>query len=76
MHLRREVDGKLDELIAQINELNKKKDGESNNESVSRTLAIENLKDEITKLTNSGERAKGLWTDAPEFTYPNIFTNN
>ncbi len=73
MHLRREVDAKLDELIAQINELNKKKDGERDNESVSRTLAIENLKDEITKLTNSGERAKGLWTQSPEFICRNIF---
>jgi len=73
MHLRREVDAKLDELIAQINELNKKKDGEKDNESVSRTLAIENLKDEITKLTNNGERAKGLWTEAPEFICRSIF---
>jgi hypothetical protein len=73
MHLRREIDGKLDDLIDEIKALNKYKDGES---PINHRLAVEDLKQEIIKLTNSGERSKGLWTEAPEFAYPNIFTKN
>ena len=73
MHLRKEIDGKLDDLIDEINALNKYKDGES---PINHRLAIEDLKQEIIKLSHSGERSKGLWTDSPEFTYQNIFTKN
>lgn len=73
MHLRKEIDAKLDDLNDEIKALNKYKDGES---PINHRLAVEDLKQEIIKLTNSGERSKGLWTEAPEFQYQNIFTKN
>ena len=73
MHLRREIDAKLDDLNDEIKALNKYKDGES---PINHRLAVEDLKQEIIKLSNSGERAKGLWTDSPEFQYQNIFRKN
>ena len=73
MHLRREIDAKLDDLNDEIKALNKYKQGES---PIDHRLAVEDLKQEIIKLSNSGERAKGLWTDSPEFQYQNIFTKN
>ena len=73
MHLRREIDAKLDDLNDEINALNKYKDGES---PINHRLAVEDLKEEIIKVSNSGERAKGLWTDSPEFQYQNIFRKN
>ena len=72
MNLRREIDQKLDDLNDEIKALNKYKDGES---PINHRLAVEDLKKEIIKLSHSGERSKGLWTEAPEFAYPNIFTN-
>ena len=58
MHTRREIDNLLDkmnELIA-----NKKLSNKDKQE-------LQNLKDEINKKTNNGERAKGMWTESPEF---------
>jgi len=58
MHIRREIDNildKMNELIA-----NKKLSNKDKQE-------LQNLKDEINKKTNDGERAKGMWTESPEF---------
>ena len=58
MHIRREIDNildKMNELIA-----NKKLSNKDKQE-------LQNLKDEINKKTNNGERAKGMWTESPEF---------
>ena len=38
-------------------------------------LKLRGLKDQINTLTNDGERARGLWTDSPEFICKNIFNN-
>jgi hypothetical protein len=58
MHTRREIDNILDkmsELIANKKLSNKEKE------------ELQNLKDQINKKTNNGERAKGMWTESPEF---------
>lgn len=58
MHTRREIDNILDkmsELIANKKLSNKEKE------------ELQNLKQEINKKTNDGKRAKGMWTDSPEF---------
>lgn len=58
MHTRREIDhilDKMSELIA-----NKKLSNKEQEE-------LQNLKQEINKKTNDGKRAKGMWTDSPEF---------
>lgn len=58
MHIRREIDNLLDKMI-QIT-ANKK---ESNKES----RELNEIKDEISRKTDNGKRAKGMWTDSPEF---------
>lgn len=58
MHIRREIDNLLDKMI-EITE-NKK---ESNKES----RELNEIKDEISRKTDNGKRAKGMWTDSPEF---------
>ena len=58
MHTRREIDNILDkmsELIANKKLSNKEKE------------ELQNLKQEINKKTNNGKRAKGMWTESPEF---------
>lgn len=58
MHTRREIDhilDKMSELIANKKLSNKEKE------------ELQNLKQEINKKTNDGKRAKGMWTDSPEF---------
>jgi len=58
MHTRREIDNILDkmsELIANKKLSNKEKE------------ELQNLKDQINKKTNNGKRAKGMWTESPEF---------
>ena len=58
MHIRREIDNildKMNELIANKKLSNKEKE------------ELQNLKQEINKKTNNGERAKGMWTESPEF---------
>ena len=58
MHIRREIDNildKMNELIANKKLSNKDKE------------ELQNLKEEINKKTNNGERAKGMWTESPEF---------
>ena len=58
----RQVDKILDELSEEYKKKGKQKDKE----------AINNLKEKILKLTLDGERAKGLWTESPEFR-PSIY---
>ena len=58
MHIRREIDNILDKMNSLI--ANKKLSNKDKEE-------LQNLKDEINKKTNNGERAKGMWTESPEF---------
>jgi len=58
MHIRREIDNLLDKMIEIT--ANKK---ESNKES----RELNEIKDEIRRKTDNGKRAKGMWTDSPEF---------
>jgi ATP phosphoribosyltransferase len=58
MHIRREIDNILDKMNDLI--ANKKLSNKDKEE-------LQNLKDEINKKTNNGERAKGMWTESPEF---------
>ena len=58
MHTRREIDNILDKMNSLI--ANKKLSNKDKEE-------LQNLKDEINKKTNNGERAKGMWTESPEF---------
>jgi hypothetical protein len=58
MHTRREIDNLLDKMIqitAKEKECNKP-DPELNK-----------ILDEIRRKTDNGKRAKGMWTDSPEF---------
>lgn len=73
MHYRRQVDNLLDEIIEENKRLNNKEESKEN-----KTLAkaqLQQIKDQINTLTNDGERARGLWTDSPEFICKNIFNN-
>jgi len=58
MHIRREIDNLLDKMIEIT--ANKK---ESNKES----RELNEILDEIRRKTDNGKRAKGMWTDSPEF---------
>lgn len=60
MHIRREIDNLLDEM-SEIIAKNKK----SNKD---KTL-LKEIKDKISRKTNNGKYAKGMWTDSPEFMY-------
>ena len=58
MHTRREIDNILDKiskLIAKEKLSNKEKE------------ELQNLKQEINKKTDNGKRARGMWTESPEF---------
>ena len=62
MHTRKEIDNILDniiELIAKQKDLNK--------ESPETDTELQELFNQINKKTLNGERAKGMWTDSPEF---------
>lgn len=58
MHTRREIDNILDKMSELI--ANKKLSNKDKEE-------LQNLADQINKKTNNGKRAKGMWTDSPEF---------
>lgn len=58
MHTRREIDNILDKMSELI--ANKKLSNKDKEE-------LQNLKQEINKKTNNGKRAKGMWTESPEF---------
>lgn len=64
MHTRREIDHILDE-INEIIAKNKK----SNKQSSEDKAMIEHLERTINLKTDDGKRAKGMWTDSPEFLY-------
>ena len=64
MHTRREIDHILDE-INEIIAKNKK----SNKQSSEDKAMIEHLEQTINLKTDHGKRAKGMWTDSPEFLY-------
>ena len=66
MHTRREIDHILDE-INEIIAKNKK----SNKQSSEDKAMIEHLEQTINLKTDDGKRAKGMWTDSPEFIYRN-----
>ena len=66
MHIRREIDHILDE----INEIIAK-NKDSNKEKSENKEMIEHLTRTINLKTDDGKRAKGMWTDSPEFIYRN-----
>ena len=66
MHIRREIDGILDDML-EIKAKNK----ESNKEKSEDRAMIEHLERTINLKTDDGKRAKGMWTDSPEFIYRN-----
>jgi len=78
MHLRREVDTLLDELIEQKNRLNDAKEASELGVDVRLAVSgeIKELQTKLNQITNDGERADGLWTEAPEFIYQDLFNSN
>lgn len=60
MHIRREIDNILDKMSKLI--ANKKLSNKEQEE-------LQNLKDQINTKTDNGKRAKGMWTESPEFIY-------
>ena len=66
MHIRREIDHILDE----INEIIAK-NKDSNKEKSEDKAMIEHLARTINLKTDDGKRAKGMWTESPEFIYRN-----
>ena len=66
MHIRREIDHILDE----INEIIAK-NKDSNKEKSEDKEMIEHLERTINLKTDDGKRAKGMWTESPEFIYRN-----
>tara|TARA_Y100001936_G_scaffold249641_1_gene300487 strand:- start:4827 stop:5027 length:201 start_codon:yes stop_codon:yes gene_type:complete len=66
MHIRREIDHILDE----INEIIAK-NKDSNKEKSEDKAMIEHLERTINLKTDDGKRAKGMWTESPEFIYRN-----
>lgn len=63
MHTRREIDNLLDK-ISEIIVKNKK----SNKDKTE----LQKLIDEINIKTDDGKRAKGMWTESPEFNYTKL----
>jgi peptidoglycan hydrolase CwlO-like protein len=63
MHTRREIDNLLDK-ISEIIAKNKK----SNKDNTE----LQKLIDEINIKTDDGKRAKGMWTESPEFNYTKL----
>lgn len=58
MHTRREIDNLLDKMLEIIAQ---------NKESNKHTAELQEIKDEISRKTLDGKRAKGMWTESPEF---------
>ena len=62
MHTRREIDNLLDkmnEIIA--------KNKESNKVAPQNDAKLQEIRVQINIKTNNGKRAKGMWTESPEF---------
>lgn len=62
MSLRREIDHILDDMLEII-----KKNKKSNKESSEDKEMIKHLSKSINTKTCNGKRAKGIWTDLPDF---------
>ena len=67
MHIRREIDYILDQMLELI-----AKNKESNKESSEDKVMIEHLERTINLKTDDGKRAKGMWTESPEFNYTKL----
>lgn len=65
MHIRREIDNLLDDMIEIITQ---KKSSSSEERKVEENL-LKEIKNKIKIKTNNGKYAKGMWTDSPEFLY-------
>jgi len=63
MHIRREIDHILDDII----ELIAQKKSSSKEEREGEEVLFNHLCETINLKTNNGKRAKGMWTDSPEF---------
>lgn len=63
-HIRREID----EILDQINEIIATSEMQGGIDDQDKT-ELQQLFDEINKKTLNGERAKGIWTESPEFNY-------
>ena len=70
MHIRREIDNLLDEMLEIITQ----KKSSSKDEQIKEEEFRNKIKEEIKVKTNDGKYAKGMWTDSPEFNCTNIFT--
>lgn len=64
MHIRREIDNILDQMLELI-----AKNKTSNKQNDDDKAMIEHLERTINLKTHDGKRAKGMWTDSPEFMY-------
>ena len=64
MHVRREIDHILDNMLEII-----AKNKTSNKQNNDDKAMIEHLEQTINLKTDDGKRAKGMWTDSPEFLY-------
>ena len=70
MHLRREIDELLDKTIVIKEEL---KQGHNKDQKfVELAMELDEIKNKIKDKTKEG-RAKGLWTESPEFYAKSIF---
>lgn len=67
MHIRREIDGLLDEMLDLI-EAKK----ESNSDTEECNAELQRIERQINNKTDEGKRARGMWTESPEFNYTNI----
>jgi hypothetical protein len=65
MHIRREIDNLLDEMIEIITQ----KKSSSKEEREGEEALFNHLCETINLKTNNGKYAKGMWTDSPEFMY-------
>ena len=62
MHIRREIDNLLD----QMNEIIAK-NKECNKVAPQNDSKLQEIRVQINIKTNNGKRAKGMWTESPEF---------
>jgi hypothetical protein len=69
MHIRREIDHILDEISEIIAKNKKSNNKKSNKQKTEDKAMIEHLERTINLKTDDGKRAKGMWTDSPEFLY-------
>ena len=65
MHIRREIDNILDDMLEIITQ----KKSSSSEERKTEENLLKEIKNKIKIKTNNGKYAKGMWTDSPEFLY-------